>query len=285
MRTWTWDPLVIFLLAASGALYAAGVWRMWRTDSGLRTFSWWQVVCFATGWMTLVLALVSPLHRLGSMLFAAHMAQHELLMLIAAPLLVMGRPLVPMLRALPMNWRASLGAAMRQRGVAAVWRWISGPLVVWLIHGFTLWVWHAPSLYQATLNDEFVHALQHTSFLFTALLFWYTLIHGRFGRMGYGAAVLYIFTTGLHSSILGALMTFTPRLWYPIYNGRTAPWHMTPIEDQQLGGLIMWIPAGTVFVVVGLALFAAWLGESERRLGYSRTQEVAEAAAGRRDAA
>ena len=105
-------------------------------------------------------------------------------------------------------------------------------------------------------------------------MFWWTLIEGRYGRFGYGAAFAYVFTTALHTSVLGALITFTGRLWYPIYAGRTAPWHLSPMEDQQLGGLIMWIPCGVVFVIVGLAMFAAWIGESERRQQYSRLAAV-----------
>jgi putative membrane protein len=119
-----------------------------------------------------------------------------------------------------------------------------------------------------------VHALQHSTFLFTALLFWWTLIHGRHGRLSYGSGVLYVFTTAIHTSILGALMTFTPQLWYPIYDGRTAQFHLTPLEDQQLGGLIMWIPAGVVFIILGLWLMAAWIRQSEKRVGYSQIEEV-----------
>ena len=102
------------------------------------------------------------------------------------------------------------------------------------------------------------------------MLFWWTLVHGRYGKLGYGVAFIYVFTTALHTSLLGALMTFTPKVWYPIYEGRTAPWNLTPLEDQQLGGVIMWIPSGVVFVVVGLAMLGAWIGESERRQPLSK---------------
>jgi cytochrome c oxidase assembly factor CtaG len=120
-------------------------------------------------------------------------------------------------------------------------------------------------LFQATLESEFVHTLQHLSFLLSALLFWWALIHGRRGLMGYGAAVLYMFTTSIHSGVLGALITFSSSVWYPAYAATTSSWGLTPLEDQQLGGLIMWIPAGLVYIFAGLALFAGWLRESERR--------------------
>jgi cytochrome c oxidase assembly factor CtaG len=91
------------------------------------------------------------------------------------------------------------------------------------------------------------------------------MVHGRYGRIGYGIAVVYVFLTAIHSSILGALITIAPRLWYSTYAIAGLPWDVDPLEDQQLAGLVMWIPFGLVFIIFGLALFAAWLGESERR--------------------
>ncbi len=167
------------------------------------------------------------------------------------------------------------------------WAAISAPLSAWLIHGVTLWLWHIPFLYQATLDSELVHAAQHATFLGTALLFWWALIHGRGGRMSYGAAVMYVFTTAVHTSVLGALLTVSSKLWYPIYDGRTLAWGLSALEDQQLGGLIMWVPAGLVYVGIGLWLFAGWLRESDRRLSYSQSSDVLQASSavrGGRDA-
>jgi putative membrane protein len=148
---------------------------------------------------------------------------------------------------------------------------MTAPLVAWLIHAVVLWTWHLPVLFQATLNNEFVHALQHTTFVLSALLFWWAILHGRDRAIGFGAAVIYMFTTALHSGLLGALLTFSRTVWYPVYNGSTESWGLTPLEDQELGGLIMWIPAGVVYIIAGLALFAGWLRESELRV---RNNEV-----------
>jgi putative membrane protein len=269
---WTWDPFVILLLAASGALYAAGVVRLWRRAGAGQGIRRWQAGCFAAGWLALVVALISPVDALGAILFSAHMAQHELLILVAAPLMVLGRPLAPFLWALPRDVREEAGRVARSPAFAATWRRLTAPLTVFLLHGLALWLWHLPGLYQAALADDFVHALQHLSFFLSASLFWWTLIHGRFGRLGYGAAVLYVFATSMHSGILGALLTFAPRLWYPIYQMRTSRWGLSPLEDQQLAGLVMWIPAGVLFIVLGLGLFAAWLGEAERRVAHTRSE-------------
>jgi cytochrome c oxidase assembly factor CtaG len=135
-----------------------------------------------------------------------------------------------------------------------------------------LWSWHAPALFQATLASEFVHALQHASFLFSALLFWWAVIHGRQRALGFGLAVLYMFTTALHSGLLGALLTFAKSVWYPVYSDQTRAWGLTPLEDQQIGGLIMWVPAGLVYITAALALFAGWLRESEARATISPAQ-------------
>jgi len=256
---WSWEPLIIIALAISGALYAIGHAKV----------RWWEAVAFAMGWLSLVIALVSPVDVLGSILFSAHMVQHELLMVVAAPLLVLGRPLVAFLWALPARWRTRVGGWAQTRAVATTWRFVTAPAIATIVHGITLWSWHLPSLYEATLRSDFVHALQHASFLFTATLFWWSLLHGRYGRIGYGVAVAYVFFTAVHSGALGALITFSPNLWYPIYQSTTAKWGLDAIEDQQLAGLIMWIPAGVLLTVAAIGLVAGWLAEAERRVAMS----------------
>ena len=261
MTWWSWEPFVVVSLLISGLLYGIGIGRNPRVAKR------WQAVSFAAGWVTLVVALVSPVDVLGGILFSAHMVQHELLMIVAAPLIVLGRPLVVMLWALPARWRGRFGWAFGNA-------WWNGAAFTAAAHAAALWMWHIPSLYEATLRNDFIHALQHISFFFTATLFWWALIHGRYGKLGYGAAVVYVFLTAGHSGALGALITFAPYLWYPIYGVRTAQWGLSPIEDQQLAGLIMWIPAGALFTMLGIALFAAWLGEAERRVGLTRSESL-----------
>jgi cytochrome c oxidase assembly factor CtaG len=256
---WEFDPGVVIPLALAAILYALGA----RRSRGIRT---WEASCFWAGWVTVVIALASPVHPMGEALFSAHMTQHELLMVIAAPLLVLGRPMIPFLWGLPLRWRQRIGAATKRRPVQRAWRWLTLPAVAWIVHAIVLWGWHMPPLFQATLTSDLVHSAQHASFLFSALLFWWAVLHGREGHMGYGKSVLYIFTTAIHTSILGALLTFSPALWYPAYANTTQAWGLSPLEDQQLGGLIMWVPAGLTYVVAGLALIAGWLKESELRV-------------------
>ena len=264
-RAWSFEPLVITSLALMALLFAVGWWRLRREAPGRRFPRTWEGICFAGGWFALFIALVSPLHAWGSVLFSAHMTQHEVLMLVAAPLLVLGRPLVVFLWAFPVEWSRRIGNIGKIGAVSRTWHWLTIPLVAWAVHAVALWSWHLPVLFDAVLHSEWMHTLQHLSFLISALLFWWALIHGPRGAMGYGAAVLYLFTTSIHSGVLGALLTIAGSVWYPSYIGLTNSWGLTPLEDQQLGGLIMWIPAGLVYVIAGLALFAGWLREADVR--------------------
>jgi putative membrane protein len=273
LYTWGLDPMVLVSLGLSGWLYFLGVRRVWREAGTGHAIKRWEAAAYAGGWAAMWLALVSPLHPLGEVLFSAHMTQHELLMLVAAPLTVLGKPVVAFLWALPMHTSRSLGRAARAPWFQKFWCTITKPLNAWLIHALSLWVWHAPVLFQATLSSNLVHTLQHIFFLGSALLFWWALIHGPRGVVGYGVATLYVFTTSVHSGVLGALITFAGSVLYPAYNKTTWSWGLTPLEDQQLGGLIMWVPAGLVYIVAGLALCAGWIRESERSV--SKAEDLA----------
>ena len=266
IREWSFEPLVTTSLVISGVLFVVGLRRLWREAPKRRSIRTWEALCFAGGWFALFVALISPVHAWGRVLFSAHMSQHEILMLVAAPLLVLGRPLIAFLWAFPVDWSRRIGNIAKLSWFSRAWRTLTIPLVAWLVHAVALWIWHIPVLFEAVLRYESVHTFQHLSFLLSALLFWWALIHGPQGAMGYGAAVLYVFTTSIHSGALGALITIAGSVWYPSYIGLTESWGLTPLEDQQLGGLIMWIPAGLVYVIAGLALFAGWLREAELRV-------------------
>jgi putative membrane protein len=266
MTWWSWEPAVIALLAITFALYTVGVRRPRRRARSAGMAGALQIAAFYAGWLSLVVALVSPLDALGGILFSAHMAQHEMLMVVAAPLLVLGRPLAAFLWAMPARWRLPLSSWTQRAPVAAAWRAITNPLVATVVHGIALWTWHLPALYEATLRSEGIHAVQHSSFLFSATLFWWALIHGRWGRLGYGVAVGYVFITAAHSGALGALITFAPSVLYPIYATTTARWGFSALDDQQLAGLIMWIPAGVLLTIAAVGLMVGWLAEAERRV-------------------
>ena len=147
-------------------------------------------------------------------------------------------------------------------------------MIAWCLQAVILWVWHVPSLYDSSVRNEWVHAAQHFCFLGSAVLFWWALVHGREGRMGYGASTFYVFTTAMHSSALGALLTFTPTPLYSAYASNAGPWGLTALQDQQFAGLLMWVPAGVIYLVAGLLLFACWLNARDRGSLPDRLAEV-----------
>jgi cytochrome c oxidase assembly factor CtaG len=258
VASWEWDFWIVAPLALSAILYARGVQFIWRRAGRGRGIAQWQVACFVAGWLTLFGALCSPLHWLGEHLFTAHMIEHELLMAVAAPLLAVSRPLGAFMRAVPKRLRNSLTYWAHARSSKRAWRVLMDPTVATVLHGVALWVWHAPALFDATVENEFLHRLQHVSFLASALIFWWALF--RRPRSDYGLGAIHVFATMVHMSLLGALLTLSPRLLYGAQTADAPLFGFTPLEDQQLAGLVMWVPAGTLYAGTALAMLAFWLG-------------------------
>ena len=257
---WSFEPWILAMLTVSMALFLIGTLRLWRRAGPGRGVGWGAAMAWCAGWSALLVALVSPLDPLGESLFSAHMLQHEMLMVVAAPMLVLARPLAAWTWALPLKWRVAVGALLRRPGWRSTWDTLTHPLTAWSLHALALWGWHLPLLFMAALDHPTIHTLQHLSFLGTALLFWWTTL-GAISRRTQGAALASLFTTMMHTAALGALMTLSPLLWYGHYAGTSAIYGLDPLADQQLGGLIMWIPASAAYLAAALALAARWLRE------------------------
>jgi putative membrane protein len=254
---WEFDPAVVTPLALSLALYGIGVIRLWRRADWGRGVTFTHAALFAAGWLTLAAALVSPLHEYGEHLFLAHMVEHELLMAVAAPLLALSRPLGMFLHAFPRPWRLVLIAGAQVRAVAGAWQWLTRPVVATVLHGIAIWVWHIPALLDGTIQSEVMHRLQHLSFLVTALFFWWAIIRRPVKDYGLGAA--HVFATMVHTGFLGALLTLAPRVFYPLQTAHAPEFGLTPLQDQQLAGLFMWVPGGALYLAAGLWLIGRWL--------------------------
>ncbi|HEX2172491.1 MAG TPA: cytochrome c oxidase assembly protein, partial [Dehalococcoidia bacterium] len=253
---WTVEPLALVALVATGYLYARGSGRSRAGHApplGRRLAFW-------CGLAALAAALFSPVAALGLAIFAGHMVQHLILVLVAAPLIVLGRPLTVLARGLSHTVRR-LVARRWPRGLIRAFRHGAGlPLLIWWLHVGALWIWHLPAWYQAALRDEAVHALEHLTFAGTAILFWWAVLPaGRRFRLSPGAGGLYLFAAAMQGTALGALMTFAARPWYPDYAPSAPAWGLTPVEDQQLAGLVMWIPAAVVYVIAAAGLIVVWL--------------------------
>jgi putative membrane protein len=274
---WSLEPAVLAGLGVAAALYARGMARL-RTRSRRVAVRRREAAAFWSGWIALAAALVSPLHPLGEALVSGHMVQHELIMALAAPLLVLGRPLVVSLWGLPPRWRRTLGGWIG--ALRPFWRALLRIEVAWALHALAIIGWHLPGLYQRTVDSDLVHSLQHTSFLLTALLFWWSVLPGAALRGQHGQAILSLFGTMVYTGGVGALLTLGSVLWYPAY-GEAAPlWGLTPLEDQQLAGLVMWVPGGMAYVLATAWLVIDWLRAAEvRAVRVERVRARAAAAA------
>jgi cytochrome c oxidase assembly factor CtaG len=224
----------------------------------------------------LFVALVSPVDAISQSLFAVHMTQHMLLVAVAAPLLVLGRPGMALIWALPAGWRrpvAHLGA--RRSPLGLTWRLLTLAPVAWALQAAALWVWHVPGLYERAVASEPVHALEHATLLLTAVAFWWSALPRRGGaRISRPAAIASVVAMALQGSVLGALLTLSNSPWFDAHLATTAAWGLTPLEDQQIAGLVMWIPAGLVYVAVAAVLFVLWMRSLEGANATSNEESV-----------
>jgi putative membrane protein len=259
-HAWNLDPLVVLSLGLVAWFYRCGLMRLWARVGRDQKVHRWQAACFAAGLSVAFVALLSPLDVLSGQLSSAHMVQHMLLITVAAPLLVLGSPtLVLAWGLLPGDerlGRSALRFLFRLPQDGLLWQ----PLLVWTLFAALLWSWHHPTLYQAALADPLVHDAQHLSFLAIACLFWRLCLDPlSVRRLSAPAAIPYLFATSAHSAALGIFLALSPGPWYFAYADRTIAGGLTPLEDQQLAGLIMWMPACLIFPAASATLFASWL--------------------------
>ncbi len=263
---WNWEWWILAGLALTAGGYVRGLLRM---DAGARSrvFGVGRYAAFAAGIGVLFVALISPLDALDDQLFSAHMVQHMLLMLVAPPLLVWGRPATAWLWAFSLPSRRAIGrfwmgAPGVQRGIRA----LMTPLAVWTLSVAALWFWHLPGPYDWALGNELVHTGEHLCFFLTSLAFW-SLVLAPYGRrqLDYGSSLIFVGTLGMQMGLLGAILTFAARPVYVKQAQITGAWGLTLLEDQQLAGLIMWVPASFVYLGAMAVLFVAWLHDAERK--------------------
>jgi putative membrane protein len=251
----------------SALLYGVGLNRLWRRAGMGHGVSFGQVTCFILGWCAAAVPAVTALHVLGRQVFVLHMLEHEILMVVAAPLLILSRPLPVFLWALPESARRSMRVATHSGPAQGLWRWLTQPRNATALQGIVLWAWHWPPFFQIALLQESVHIVQHVSFLATALLFWWSALASQALRAGPIPAVFALFVTTLHTSMLGAWVTFSRGFWYSEpYLGAFCG--LTRAQDQQLAGLLMWIPASLIYVGVALYLISVMFKKDLGRNSY-----------------
>lgn len=248
LTAWDWEPSVV---VGCALLFLA-----YFLSARPRTFG--KSVLYAAGVIVLLLALVSPIDALSdNYLFSVHMIQHLLLILVVAPLMLLGIP------------RPTAERIVGNPRVAGVERFLSYPLIAWTILALSLGLWHVPVFYNYALAHEGVHIAQHLSFLVAAVIFWWPLLSPISElRLTTGPAVLYLFLATMFNSILGIIITFVPLGWYPAYihprdelgalSLIRSQWGISAAADQQLGGLLMWVPAGLIYFTLIVLLVVRW---------------------------
>jgi putative membrane protein len=255
---WTFEPALLVTLLVAALGYRRGRARLGRRIAGAREKG--RAVAFYGGLVVLAAALMSPLDALASTLFSGHMAQHLLLMVVAAPLLAYARPTAAFVAGLPAGGR-DLVRRSRVRGTA---RALLNPVVVWVIGAVALWAWHMPALYEAALAHEPLHVLEHASFFGAALLFW-SVVFASGTRRGLPrpVAIVLVFASGVQGSALGAVLLFASTPLYAVHEAGARLWDVSPLADQQLAGALMWSPPALMYIVVMGWLLVRWFAEMD----------------------
>jgi putative membrane protein len=259
---WRFDPLVVAGLLVAGGAYLLAVRRINRLHPGNRQPAY-RSWLFVGGLAAIALALLSPIEAYEGALFSVHMVQHMLLELVAAPLLLAAAPITVALRASSPSVRRGLLIVLQSRVVHV----LSFPIVAWLLFAAVNWGWHFSVLYDQALENQLLHYVQHATFLGAAVLFWWPVIGADPSpwRLPYPVRLLYLFLALPQNSFLGVALLSAPTVLFPHYvtNGRT--WGLSPLEDQALGGVIMWTVGDLFFLAGMLVVMVLWMRHEDRR--------------------
>lgn len=260
LTAWRFDPWIGATLVGAFVVYLRG----WRPADGRRR-AW----AFVTALLLIALALLSPVEAASGVLVSAHMVQHLLLVSLAAPLLAVSSPGAALLRGSPFSVRRAMVSARRSLRIdVARLRMLRHPTARWSLFVGTFWLWHASALYGAAVEQPLLHVAEHVTFLGTAVLVWSVIVGHPAARLPPMLAAVAVFGLALQSVLLSALLTFAPSPWYDPYADPPPAWGLDALADQQLAGVIMWVPAGVVHTAIGIALIARWLhANDDGRLG------------------
>ena len=262
--SWSFDPWIVLTASIASIAYGRGLVDLRRVGGAF--MPWWRPAAFYLGVLASLAALISPVDALSERMFFFHMVQHLLLVFVAAPLILLGAPLLPVSRGLP-AWvrRNTVVRGARSRSVRWILHYLSHPMIAWSAFVVTLWSWHMPPLYTAAIENGAVHVLEHAAFMSSALLFWWLVIDPApfRARIPYLGRFIYVVLALTQSLPLAAMLTFASEPWYEPYAAGSGLWGIGPLEDQQIGGLIMWIGAMAAYFAAVAALFVVTMKKDE----------------------
>lgn len=264
-EAWNWRPDVLFVVISLVTTYSTGWLRLRRRN--LRVVRAWQLALYLGGLAAILLALVSPIHSLAEERLSMHMVQHLLLMMFAPLFLLLANPLAAFLWGLPGVVRLWVGRIFARRSIfrRALWALTLMP-VTWSAYVLNLWAWHHPMLYQAALRNEWVHDLQHLLFFFTAMLFWWPIVNPAprlHGTISYGFRIVYLIAATLQNTLLGMVISLPDKVLYPFYATVPQLRALSPINDQALGGGIMWVSGHMYLIPIIVLLYGMSKSEQE----------------------
>ncbi|HEV2465259.1 MAG TPA: cytochrome c oxidase assembly protein [Acidobacteriaceae bacterium] len=263
---WDFPPVVCSLLALVVIVYTAGFLRIRRTRP--LQFPDWRWASFVSGVLALVVAVSSPLDTFSDKLLSIHMAQHFVLMSVAPPLIVLGAPVVPMLRGLP-RWfvRPVLGPCIRQRWLRGFFHALVRPKGAWLLMNLAYIAWHVPGAYEAALANENIHNCEHACFFFTSVLFWWPVIEPWPSRFRGSRWILlpYLLAADIVNTGVSASLVFAGRVIYPSYAMRPMTFGLTPLQDQAAAGAFMWVLGSIVFLIPAFVITMQLLSSKSSR--------------------
>jgi cytochrome c oxidase assembly factor CtaG len=271
-QSWSFDPWIITSLLLTAGIYLRGWCDLHRRLP--RRFAGWRLIAFQAGLLTLFLALSSPLHPLAELLLQFHMTQHLLLMMMAPSLLLLGAPILPLLRGLPrpvlQHW---VGPLFASKGLQRLAHFFTHPLLCLLAFTVSNVAWHLPRLYELALRFEFWHEVQHFFFLGTGLLFWWPVVQPWPIRLRWPqwAMIPYLLFADIQNTALSAFLIFSERVVYPTYAAVPRLWGISALDDQAAAGAIMWVP-GSVIFLIPVGILAVRLLDSPRTR--STTDEI-----------
>ena len=249
---WSLPFHIILVLIIVLGLYFRGV--ILFNEKMSTQFPKWRIICYLIGWLLLLLALISPIDVYADSLAWVHMLQHTIILMISAPLMVLGRP------AYIGHWSLSKNILHNNSILRVFYVKTLGfskahkPILAWLLYSLTLWIWHIPLFYESALANETIHDIQHIAFFITSYFFWKVLFDPFKERFMTIIGIIYPFIASLHSIILGVLMTLSPKAWYDPYILTAPNFNLTPLEDQQIAGFIMWMPAGVTYAAAAISI-------------------------------
>jgi len=255
LTQWNWEPSILIGSALITGLYLYAIGPLRKRYFAAVQVRTGQTISFLLGMLVMFLALVSPLDELGdSYLFSAHMVQHLFLTIVVPPLLLLGTP----------EWFVK--PLLRNKVIFKIAKVLTYPALAFVLYNADFWLWHAPPLYNATLENQNIHILEHLTFIIFGILYWWPIFSPSkdLPRLPIGGQILYLFLSGMPSVLLGAGLTFSPPLYAP-YLAAPRIWGISAATDQQLGGLIMWVPVSIFYIVIMSVLFIRWMQQLEAK--------------------